>query len=130
VWRGPRYTKWLRRCRELGEPGLLDGNLRPRHCPHALAGSTVARILQARRRWRQGPHRLGPRLRLARSTVYGVLRRHGITRLADADRPTGIPIHYVRERPGELLHLDSKKLGQISGGGGLPQPPLAFCQSP
>ncbi|HVS06108.1 MAG TPA: IS481 family transposase, partial [Candidatus Dormibacteraeota bacterium] len=110
--------KWLRRYRELGEPGLVDRPSRPHHCPHALAEPTVARILQARRRWRQGPHRLGPRLRLPRSTVYGVLRRHGVSRLADADRPTGIPIRYVRERPGELLHLDSKKLGQIPAGGG------------
>ena len=110
--------KWLRRFRELGEPGLLDRPSRPHHCPHALTGPTVARILQARRHWRQGPHRLAPRLRLARSTVYGVLRRHGVSRLADADRPTGIPIRYVREHPGELLHLDSKKLGQIPVGGG------------
>lgn len=110
--------KWLRRYRELGEPGLLDRRSRPHHCPHALAAGRVAQILQARRRWHQGPHRLGARLGLARSTVYGVLRRHGLSRLTNSDRPTGIPIRYVRERPGELLHLDSKKLGRIPDGGG------------
>ena len=110
--------KWLRRYRELGEPGLLDRSSRPGRCPRALAAPTVARILEARRRWRQGPHRLAPRLGLARSTVYGVLRRHGLGRLTHADRSTGIPIRYVRERPGELLHLDSKKLGRIPAGGG------------
>ncbi len=78
----------------------------------------MARILAARRRWKQGPHRLAPRLRLARSTIYGVLRRHQLSRLRDTDRITAIPIRYVRERPGELLHLDVKKLGQIPPGGG------------
>ena len=110
--------KWLRRYRELGEPGLLDRPSRPGRCPHALAAPTVARILQARRRWQQGPHRLAPRLGLAWSTVYGVLRRHGVSRLSNGDRSTGIPIRYVREHPGELLHLDTKKLGRIPLGGG------------
>lgn len=110
--------KWLRRYRELGEPGLLDRSSRPGRCPHALVARRVEQILQARQRWHQGPHRLGSRLGMARSTVYGVLRRHGLSRLANADRPTGVPIRYVRERPGELLHLDSKKLGRIPTGGG------------
>lgn len=47
-----------------------------------------------------------------------MLRRHGLSRLRDRDRPTGIPIRYVRERPGELVHLDVKKLGRIPDGGG------------
>jgi transposase InsO family protein len=110
--------KWLRRYRELGEPGLLDRPSRPGRCPHALPAPTVDRILAARRRWRQGPHRLAPRLGLARSTVYGVLRRHGLSRLSHGDRSTGIPIRYVRQHPGELLHLDSKKLGRVPSGGG------------
>ncbi|HYM49503.1 MAG TPA: IS481 family transposase [Candidatus Limnocylindrales bacterium] len=110
--------KWLRRHRELGAAGLLDRSSRPQHCRHALPAPVVARILRARRRWRQGPHRLSPRLGVPRSTVYGVLRRHGLSRLHDHDRPTGIPIRYVREHPGELLHIDSKKLGRIPDGGG------------
>ena len=53
-----------------------------------------------------------------RSTVYGVLRRHGCSRLCDTDRVTRIPIRYERDRPGELLHVDVKKLGRIPPGGG------------
>ena len=110
--------KWVGRFKQQGEAGLADRSSRPIHCRHALPPSQVARILAARRRWKQGPHRLAPRLGLARSTIYGVLRRHQLSRLRDADRSTAIPIRYVRERPGELLHLDVKKLGQIPAGGG------------
>ena len=53
-----------------------------------------------------------------RSTIGDVLRRHGLSRLRDRDPPTGIPIRYVRERPGELVHVDVKKLGRIPDGGG------------
>ena len=60
----------------------------------------------ARRRLRVGRHRLGPLLGHSRSTVYGVLRRNGLSRLAHADRLTGLPVRYVRERPGELIRVD------------------------
>jgi transposase InsO family protein len=53
-----------------------------------------------------------------RSTVYGVLRRAGLPRLAHLDRPTATPLRYERERPGELVHIDVKKLGRIRPGGG------------
>lgn len=53
-----------------------------------------------------------------RSTISDLLRRHGLSRLRDRDRPSGVPIRYVRERPGELLHIDVKKLGRIPDGGG------------
>ena len=55
---------------------------------------------------------------MPRSTIGDVLRRHGLSRLRDRDRPSGVPIRYVRERPGELLHIDVKKLGRIPDGGG------------
>jgi transposase InsO family protein len=50
--------------------------------------------------------------------VYGVLRRHGCSRLSDTDRPTRIPIRYERARPGEIVHIDVKKLARIPPGGG------------
>ena len=110
--------KLLRRYREAGETGLLDRAPRPRRCPHALPQSQVDRILRARRRRRQGPHRLAWLLGLASSTIYGVLRRHGVSRLQSLDRASGVTIRYCKERAGELLHLDVKKLGRIPAGPG------------
>ncbi len=110
--------KWLRRYRAEGQAGLEDRSARPRRRPRALPEREVRRILVARRRLRVGPHRLGPLLGHSRSTVYGVLRRHGVSRLAHADRLTGVPVRYVRERPGELIHVDVKRLGRVPPGGG------------
>ena len=110
--------KWLARYRQHGQAGLADRSSRPHRCPHALPADQVRRVLVARRRRRQGPHRLGYHLGMPRSTVYGVLRRHGVSRLADTDRTSGVVVRYERERPGELVHLDVKKLGRIPDGGG------------
>jgi transposase InsO family protein len=55
---------------------------------------------------------------MPRSTIYGVLRRHGVSRLAHTDRTSGAVVRYQRDRPGELVHLDVKKLGRIPDGGG------------
>lgn len=110
--------KWLRRYRAEGEAGLEDRSARPHRRPRALPEREVRRILIARRRLRVGPHRLGPLLGHSRSTVYGVLRRNGLSRLAHADRLTGVPVRYVRERPGELIHVDVKRLGRVPPGGG------------
>jgi transposase InsO family protein len=110
--------KWLRRYRAEGWAGLEDRSSQPQHRPRALTEREVRRILRYRRRLRVGPHRLGPLLGHPRSTVYGVLRRHGVSRLAHADRLTGVPLRYVRERPGELVHVDVKRLGRVPDGGG------------
>jgi transposase InsO family protein len=110
--------KWLGRYRSEGRGGLADRPSRPRRRPHALPASQVRRVLAARRRCRQGPHRLSYHLGMPRSTIYGVLRRHGMSRLAHLDRPSGAVVRYQRERPGELVHLDVKKLGRIPDGGG------------
>jgi transposase InsO family protein len=53
-----------------------------------------------------------------RSTVYAVLRRHGCSRIADTDRSTRVPIRYEREHPGEIVHVDVKKLPRVPVGGG------------
>ena len=110
--------KWLGRYRAHGQAGLADRPSRPHRCSHALTAAQVRRVLAARRRHRQGPHRLAWRLGMARSTIYGVLRRHGQSRLAHADRASGVVVRYQREHPGELVHLDVKKLGRIPDGGG------------
>ena len=110
--------KWLRRYRDEGEAGLCDRTSAPHRRPRALSPSRVQRILRLRRRSMHGPHRLAFALRCPRSTIYAVLRRHGCSRLRDQDRPTRAVIRYVRDRPGELLHIDVKKLGRIPAGGG------------
>jgi len=111
-------TKWVRRHRQSGPDGLEDRSSRPHRSPRSLPQEDVAVILAARHDLALGPHRLASALGMPRSTIGDVLRRHGLSRLADRDRPTGIPIRYVRERPGELLHMDVKKLGRIPQGGG------------
>jgi transposase InsO family protein len=55
---------------------------------------------------------------MARSTIYGVLRRQGLSRLAHTDRASGVVVRYQRQHPGEPVHLDVKKLGRIPDGGG------------
>ena len=110
--------KWLGRYREGGLAGLEDGSSRPRTSPRRTADEVVQRILELRRRRRRGPHQLAAELGLPRSTVYSVLRRGGMSRLRDLDRVTGVRLRYVRESPGELLHVDFKKLGKIRPGGG------------
>ena len=111
-------TKWVRRYRAEGLAGLEDRSSRPHRSPRRLAPEQVAAILAARHELGVGPHRLAPLVGSPRSTITDVLRRHGLSRLRDRDRPSGVPIRYVRERPGELLHLDVKKLGRIPDGGG------------
>ena len=110
--------KWLRRYRSDGEAGLLDRSSRPHRSPRALSADQAEAIVAARidRRW--GPHRLAPLTGHPRSTVYAALRRAGLSRLRDADRPTGIPVRYVACHPGALLHQDHKKLGRVPDGGG------------
>jgi len=110
--------KWLRRYRDEGDAGLEDRSSAPHRRPRALPRARVARILRLRLRRGYGPHRLAALLHCPRSTVYSVLRRHGRSRLCDLDRPTKTALRYVRERPGELLHVDVKKLGRIPDGGG------------
>jgi transposase len=110
--------KWLRRFRDEGVAGLEDRSSAPHRSPHALGTREIRRIVRARRRLKVGPHRLGPQLGHPRSTVYAVLRRQGLSRLRFMDRPTAIPIRYEREHPGELVHIDVKKLARVPAGGG------------
>jgi transposase InsO family protein len=110
--------KWLLRFEAEGEAGLEDRSSRPRRSPRALPQVQVDAILAARHEHRFGPHRLAPITGVPRSTIGDLLARRGLSRLRDQDGPTGIPVRYVRERPGELLHIDVKKLGRIPDGGG------------
>jgi transposase InsO family protein len=111
--------KWIRRFRSEGRAGLLDRSSRPHRSPGATPAAEVERIVAARDTWRWGPDRLGPLLGHPPSTIAAVLRRAGAPRLADVDRPTGLPVRrYEVCHPGALLHQDHKKLGRIPDGGG------------
>ncbi|MCX5277385.1 IS481 family transposase [Streptomyces virginiae] len=111
--------KWVRRWRTEGEAGLHDRSSRPRTTPHRTSAALEAQVCDLRRSRKLGPARIGPILGLPTSTVHRILTRHGLGRLAWLDRPTGEPIRrYERARPGELVHVDIKKLGNIPDGGG------------
>jgi len=110
--------KWLRRWREEGRAGLIDRSSRPHRCPRRTPAELEASILERRMAGRKGPHRIGYELAVAPSTVHAVLRRAGLSRLCTLDGPTALPVRYVRSHPGELVHIDVKKLGRIPPGGG------------
>ena len=115
----PTVYKWVRRYVDEGVDGLLDRSSAPHRRPHALTLDQIEEIARARLQLKQGPHRLSYALGRPRSTIYGVLRRQGLARLDHLDRPTARPIRrYERARPGELLHVDVKKLGRVPPGGG------------
>ena len=91
VFRVSRATvaKWVRRFREGGPDALQDRSSRPLRSPHQTDQLQEAAICAARRMLAWGPHRIGWRLGIARSTVYAVLRRAGLHRLAWLHRPAG-----------------------------------------
>jgi transposase InsO family protein len=111
--------KWLHRYRAEGPAGLVDRSARAHRRPRALDAAAVEAILLARRHRRYGPHRLAPLTGHPRSTVYGVLRRHGVNRLDGLDRLTGRPVRrrYVEAYPGALIHQDAKPLTRVPTGG-------------
>lgn len=111
-------SKWWRRYQEEGLEGLNDRPSRARHLKHALGEEVIEAICALRRQLGAGPHRLAWELGLARSTIYGVLRRAGLSVLSHMERTTRTVVRYEKQRVGELIHLDVKKLGRIPDGGG------------
>ncbi|WP_306828789.1 IS481 family transposase [Nakamurella flavida] len=111
--------KWLARWRAEGPAGLIDRSSRAHRLPGRTPRGLEDKILAVRAARKLGPARIAPLVGLAPSTVHAVLRRHGMHRLAWMDRPSGVVIRrYERAAPGELLHVDVKKLGAIRQGGG------------
>lgn len=111
--------KWLARWRAEGDAGLHDRPSTAHRIPAKTPAELEARICALRTSLKRGPRRLAPLLDMPASTVHAVLTRHGLHRLAWLDRPTGQPIRrYERQRPGELVHVDVKKIGRLRDGGG------------
>src|SRR6185369_4383168 len=113
VWR------WAGRYRECGAAGMADRSSRPQASPARTPVRTERRIVKLRVSERLGPARIAFRLGLAPSTVHAVLARYGCPPLAHLDRASGQRVRrYERAAPGDLIHVDIKKLGNIPDGGG------------
>jgi transposase InsO family protein len=118
--------KWLDRYAAEGEAGLRDRSCRPHTCPQRTSTRVEQKIVELRHRERRGPDWIGAELGVPARTVSRVLARHRVPHLCTLDPMTGEVIRaskattmrYERERPGELAHMDVKKLGRIPEGGG------------
>ena len=115
-------AKWAARFR--ADESMADRSSRPHRSPSRSSQQLERRIIALRfvRRW--GPHRIGYHLGVPRSTVGRVLGRYSMPLLQNIDQATGLPVRrprlvrYEKVAPGELVHVDIKKLGRIPDGGG------------
>jgi transposase InsO family protein len=117
--------KWIGRFHAEGWGGLADRSSRPRRSPRRTPLDIELLILQARMHLHSGPVQLAGELELPASTIGAVLRRWQVPHLVDLDRISGELLRsratderYEHPRPGDLLHVDVKKLGRIPDGGG------------
>ena len=116
-WRTAK--KWADRYGAEGEAGMVDRSSRPHHQPNRTTAPVVRKIVHLRWKQRLGPIQIGDRLGVPASTVHAVLVRCRLSRLSHLDRATGEPIRrYEHDHPGDLLHMDVKKLGRVPDGGG------------
>ena len=112
-------AKWAARYRAEGLAGMADRCSRPHRQPNRTPTPVVRKIVHLRWKHRLGPVEIADRVGVASSTVHAVLVRCRLNRLSHLDRVTGEPIRrYEHARPGDLLHVDVKKLGNVPDGGG------------
>lgn len=118
--------RWVARFRAEGEAGLHDRSSRPHRCPRRTSAELEQRVLELRRKHRHGQDWIGPEVGLPARTVSSILRRHRIPYLRECDPLTGevirtsktTAVRYERPAPGDLIHIDVKKVGKIPNGGG------------
>ena len=118
--------RWVARFDAKGEAGLGDRSCRPHRMPTRTSPEIEAVVVAARVEHRRGQDWLGPELGIPARTVSRILRRHQVPRLCVCDPMTGevirasktTAVRYERARPGELVHMDVKKIGRIPDGGG------------
>lgn len=118
--------KWIDRYDEEGLAGLHDRSSRPHTMPARTSPEVEAEVVAARAEHREGPDTLGPKIGVPARTVSRILRRHHVPYLRELDPMTGevirsskqTAVRYERDKPGELVHMDVKKLGRIPDGGG------------
>ena len=118
--------RWVARFDAEGDPGLEDRSSRPHHTPTRTSPEIESKVVAARLELRVGPDRLSDHLGVPARTISRILRRHQIPYLFECDPLTGdvirssktTAIRYERDRPGDLIHIDVKKIGRIPDGGG------------
>ncbi|WP_426326081.1 IS481 family transposase [Microbacterium sp. E-13] len=118
--------RWVNTFRAEGVAGLGDRSSRPHSLPRRTPLEVELRVVAVRRQLRQGPDRLAVVVGVPARTITAILRRHRVPGLVECDPLTGVVIRasktttvrYERARPGELVHMDVKKLGRIPDGGG------------
>ena len=119
-------ARWVARYEAEGPAGLHDRSSRPLACPSRTSEQVEQRVLQARVDGRLGQDRIAQETGVPARTVSRILRRHRVPYLRDLDPITGdviraskaTAVRYERGRPGELVHMDVKKVGRIPDGGG------------
>jgi transposase InsO family protein len=117
---------WIRRYEVEGEPGLRDRSSRPHRCPRRTSSQVEDQVVALRAEQRCGPAWIAAQTGVPARTVSRILRRHRVPCLRECDPLTGevirasktTAIRYERDRPGELVHMDVKKIGRIPDGGG------------
>jgi transposase InsO family protein len=120
----PTAQRWSTRYQELGEAGMEDRSSRPHHCPNQTHRRVEKKIKHLRTKKQLGPVQIASRLGMHASTVHRVITRLGLPKLVLLDQATGelirrdTPVRYERAAPGDLVHVDIKKLGNIPDGGG------------
>lgn len=118
--------RWVNRHAQEGEDGLHDRSSRPHNSPNQTTPELEEQVLAVRREYRRGPDWMTFECNVPARTITRILRRNGVPRLCECDPLTGevirssktTAIRYERDRPGELVHMDVKKLGKIPDGGG------------
>lgn len=118
--------RWVRRFRQQGMAGLADRSSRPHRCPRQTSPEVEEAVIALRCSRRRGQDWIGAELGLPARTVSTILRRRQLPYLRECDPLTGAliraskttAVRYERSRPGELIHMDVKKIGRIPEGGG------------
>lgn len=107
----PTVRKWVGRYLAQGEAGLLDRSSRPQVSPRAISPAKALAIVELRRR-KLIQARIAVSVGVSKSTVGRVLARAGLSRLKDLE-PSEPVVRYEHEHPGDMIHIDTKKLGRI-----------------
>jgi len=118
--------RWVARFDAEGDAGLEDRSSRPHHTPTRTSAEVEQQVMAARQKLRVGPDRLADELGVPARTISRILRRYQVPYLFECDPLTGDVIRsskvtatrYERATPGELIHVDVKKIGRIPDGGG------------